>query len=472
MESILAIGIDVSKEKLDVSFFDGKKRKSRVFSNKDEGIEDLIKEIEKRIKKEFELEKKLEETKKGTKKSKKKNDTNTNTNSITNSTTNSIANTTTTDNTPTITEVHILFESTGSYHARLALQLLKWKRGIGEHKANEDRLYNIPIFIYVINPLVIRKYTEESLDRASTDKIASETICQYVYEAVSSNRSNISSRQYETLRSFLLDSSYEDKLEIKILIKTLEGLKRTRTRILNEIEALEQYPDSYAHDAIESLKRVLIELEKEIKEIEKKIDNVIKNKEKYRELFIRLTGIPGIGKRTASAIIAYFGTFDSFNDAKEVSSYVGLTPSIKESGKSVKRASYNISKMGNPYLRQLLYMASLSASRYNTQCKLLYNRLLTKGKEKKLIHIAVANKLIRQAFSIVKLNKSYDPIYGLDEDMGKEILKEHERIKEKKALMKILKQQKEKKEKINTTINNIPIPLDNTLNHYPNIAEY
>lgn len=460
MESILAIGIDVSKEKLDVSFFDGKKRKSHVFSNKDEGIEDLIKEIEKRI----ETEKKIDETKVGNKKKNEKKDEKKNDSSI------------------TITEVHILFESTGSYHARLALHLLKWKRRIEEEKVkegeektetvNKHALNNIPIFIYVINPLVIRRYAEESLDRASTDKIASYTICQYVYEAVSSNRSSISSRQYETLKSFLLDSSYENNLEIKILIKTLEGLKRTRTRILNEIEALEQYPDPYAHDAVESLKRVLIELEKEIKEIEKKIDNVIKNKEAYKEIFIRLTGIPGIGKRTASAIIAYFGTFDSFDHAKEVSSYIGLTPSIKESGKSVKKSSYNISKMGNPYLRQLLYMASLSASRYNPQCKLLHDRLLIKGKKKKLIHIAVANKLIRQAFSVVKFNKSYDPIYGLDEDVGKEILKEKERIKEKKELMKILKQQKEKQEKTNTNNKNLPILLDNTSNRYPNIAEY
>ncbi len=105
---------------------------------------------------------------------------------------------------------------------------------------------------------------------------------------------------------------------------------RTRTRILNEIEALNQYPDGYVDGAIESLKRVLEEIEKEIKDIQDKIDRIT-NREENRDLYRRLTTIPGVGNRTASIIIAYFGTFSNFKNSKAVSSYIGLTPSIKES---------------------------------------------------------------------------------------------------------------------------------------------
>ena len=60
-------------------------------------------------------------------------------------------------------------------------------------------------------------------------------------------------------------------------------------------------------------------------------------------------------------------------------------------------------------------MGSLSASQYNNQCNVLYKRLLKKGKNKKLILIAVANKLIRQAFAIVKFEREYNPLYGIKE---------------------------------------------------------
>jgi len=53
----------------------------------------------------------------------------------------------------------------------------------------------------------------------------------------------------------------------------------------------------------------------------------------------------------------------------------------------------------------LLYLCALTAREFNKACKELYNRLIEKGKPKKLALIAVANKLIRQAFGCIK-NKS------------------------------------------------------------------
>jgi transposase len=106
-------------------------------------------------------------------------------------------------------------------------------------------------------------------------------------------------------------------LDLKILIKTLEGLKKTRTRILNQIEALNQYPKGFGIDALRSLNNVLKEIDKEIKEIENKISGILNNGEK-RDLYERLKTIPGIGDRSASVIIAYFGSFSTFESPKQV----------------------------------------------------------------------------------------------------------------------------------------------------------
>jgi len=58
--------------------------------------------------------------------------------------------------------------------------------------------------------------------------------------------------------------------------------------------------------------------------------------------------------------------------------------------------------MGNPKLRNLLFMCSFNACKYNQACKALYDIIVAKGKSKKLALIAVCNKLLKQVFSIVK----------------------------------------------------------------------
>lgn len=344
MQSILVVGIDVAKEKLDVAVFNGKKFLTRVYANTKEGIEKLIKDVE----------------------------------------------------TKTIKEVHFVMEATGSYNTKVLYALSK---------------QGYPV--YVLNPIISKRYSEEQLRRTTTDKEASKLLASYGYSSILSFLSNIPSESYNTLLSFKFNPSNKENLELKVLIKTLESLMRTHTRILNQIEALNQYPEGYAEEAIESLKRVLEEIEKEIKNIQDKIDAII-NREENRDLYRRLTTIPGIGKRTASTLIAYFGSFSTFENSKQVASYIGLTPSIKESGKSVKKKGYPISKIGNPYLRQILFMASLSASKHNHQCSILYDRLLKEGKDKKLILIAVAHKLLRQTFAVAKYGRVYDPNYGLE----------------------------------------------------------
>ena len=67
--------------------------------------------------------------------------------------------------------------------------------------------------------------------------------------------------------------------------------------------------------------------------------------------------------------------------------------------------------MGNPAMRKALYMCSLQASRYNKSCKELYERLLAKGKPKKVALIAVANKLLKISSAIAKSGLKYDPDY-------------------------------------------------------------
>jgi hypothetical protein len=67
--------------------------------------------------------------------------------------------------------------------------------------------------------------------------------------------------------------------------------------------------------------------------------------------------------------------------------------------------------MGNPKLRNLLFMCSFTACKYNKNCKALYDRIVAKEKSKKLALIAVCNKLLKQAFAVAKSGLPYDENY-------------------------------------------------------------
>lgn len=347
MQSILVVGIDVSKRKLDACFFNGETFISKVYESSPEGLKMLMKDAK---------EEQLKSSEEGR------------------------------------GNIYFAMESTGSYHVKCALALTQ-------------EGYTV----YVLNPLIIKKYKEENLTRASTDKGSARAIATYVYNAFSNPFS-----EKDSLSRFKFVPRSDDTEALKLMVKAIEDLFKDRTRATNRMEALKQYPKEYNKIPLKSLKKMVRKIDKEIKSIEKEIMKIIEE-HGYKEQYKRLTSIPGVGERTAISLIAYFNEFETFESPKEVVSYVGLTPSIDESGSSVKKKGYKISKMGNPYLRQMLFMASLSASRYNNQCNTLYERLLSEGKDKKVILIAVASKLIRQAFAIVKFEREYNPLYGIKE---------------------------------------------------------
>lgn len=419
MKSILVIGIDVAKEKLDVAIYNGKSFIIDCIPNKDAGIDKLIKRVEGIASKDG----------------------------------------------YTHNDIHFIMEATGSYHARLRHALIQ-------------KNYNA----YVVNPLTIRRVSEAQLTRTTTDKSSSKLISTYGYSVISSFLLGIPSDSYNKLMSYKVDLSDEENAHLKILIKTRDGYMKDRTRILNRIEALKQYPNGEADLALKSLEHMLEEIDREIKNIEKELSSMIHGKdakEEYKETYERLIHIPGVGSTTAIAIIAYFGTFSHFLDAKHVDSCVGFTSAIDKSGKKDKDEGYAISKIGNPYLRKLLFMDALSASRYNHQCHLTYERMLKKGKHKKVALVAVANKLLRQIFAVAKYGREYDPSYGIDEDRIETVTKENRKeIKEETVISvstKIKdntskkKQNKKKQQRIHREFPAYPPFIQD---EYPNITDY
>ena len=273
-------------------------------------------------------------------------------------------------------DITVTMEATGNYHLYLATYL-------------HSKGYTVS----VINPLIIKRFSEMKMMRAKTDSVDARIIAEYGFEQKPS----------------IFTPKPHNCQKIIYYLKAIEDLLQMKAQNTNRLEALSFAPDA-PKELLESFNKINEFIIQQIKESEKAINRLVQetNEEQYNQLM----KIPGVGKRTAVAIIGYFNDFEYFETAKQVVSYIGVNPSPRMSGTSV-RGTGSISRKGNPYLRKLFYMAALSASKHNDSCIQLYNRMLLKGKDKKLALIAVANKLIRQVFAVTKYKREYVAEYHL-----------------------------------------------------------
>ena len=253
--------------------------------------------------------------------------------------------------------------------------------------------YQLALFFYskgfnvsVLNPLIIRRYSQTRLYRAKTDKKDAQTIAEY-------------GTQYDLQ---LWKPESEDILKIKHLFTALELIQK---EIHQSKRQLESFISSGTLDKelSRTLKGIIRFLSTKKKYLEKQIElNAEKN---YKATLARLKSIPGIGTKTAIMLTVITSNFDKFENHKQLIAYVGFSPRLYQSGTSV-RGKGHICKMGKSQIRKLMYLCSWSAKRCNKDCITMYTRLKEKGKPERVIKIALANKLLKQAFSIVK-NKTY-----------------------------------------------------------------
>lgn len=265
----------------------------------------------------------------------------------------------------------VVMEATGYYHYRLAQFLFK-----------KD------IAVSVVNPLSVKRFIQMKLAKVKTDKSDAKAICEYAKANEVPLYSALTEVQAECLQLFRLLDNYLKK--------------RTATKNKLHGEETLGVPSRFVY---QSLKRDLKHLDKEINALEQRMLQLVKQ-EQQQQLTL-LKGIPGLGTKTALFLIVITDGFDKFETSNQLCSFVGITPTIRQSGSSVRGRS-RISKVGNQKLRNLLFLCAFSACKHNKACRDVYERIVAKGKSKKLALIAVANKLLKQAFAIAKSGLPYD----------------------------------------------------------------
>jgi transposase len=272
-------------------------------------------------------------------------------------------------------DMYCLMEATGPYHVRLAFHL-----------------YQHGYKVSVINPLSIKRFSQMMMTRAKTDKADAKVIAAYG----------------ELKEWDLWQPPAAHVIKLQQLNAMEQMLQKHHTATCNQLEAFEA-----TGNIDKEIKKIMLKelsnLKKQLDRVTKQIDAIVELH--YKHMFENITSIPGLGKKAATMLITITDGFRKFENYKQISAYLGLSPRIYQSGTSVKGKS-RICKMGAGKMRAVLYMCTWSAKTCNKACKELYERIIAKGKAKRLALIAVANKLIKQAFAIATNNTVYQPNYS------------------------------------------------------------
>ncbi len=246
-------------------------------------------------------------------------------------------------------------------------------------------LYDQGFIVSVVNPAQIKSFSGAQLKRAKTDKADAKLIAEF-YQKVCPGHWTPPPLHVR---------------ELQALVQRLSSLV--------QIEGQEQNRMDTATAVIRpSIATVLATIKAEIKSVEALIHGHIDRHSDLKDQSGLLESIPGIGKATIARLLAFIGDVQRFEHAKALAAFVGLNPTVHQSGSSV-RGKPHLSKKGNSLLRRALYMPAIVARRYNPVIKEFADRLKKAGKPNMVIIGAVMRKLIHIVYGVLKSGRPFDP---------------------------------------------------------------
>ena len=152
-------------------------------------------------------------------------------------------------------------------------------------------------------------------------------------------------------------------------------------------------------------KRRLARIETDIRLLDKRLTQMIAAEADLARRYARLTWMPGVGPVLAFTLIALLPELGRMS-RKQIAALVGLAPYDFDSGKlRGHRSIYG----GRMPVRNVLYMAALSACRYNPALKTFHNRLAAAGKKPKVILVAVMRKMITTLNAMLRDGAGWQP---------------------------------------------------------------
>jgi transposase len=245
----------------------------------------------------------------------------------------------------------VVIEATGRYERRVAFELM----GQGYEVA-------------IVNPRQPRDFAKASGQLAKTDAIDAKILAQFgaligPRKSERPSENQVLLDELVTRRRQLVEMTTAERQRMEHVFD-----KRLRGSIKNHLDSLADHRDH----------------------VEKQIADLIERDDDWRERLTVLKSVPGVGAATAATLIAELPELGQLN-RQQIAALVGVAPMNRDSG--TMRGQRHIAG-GRKSVRDMLYMATLTARSHNPLIKSMAARLSKAGKPFKVMMTACMRKLL------------------------------------------------------------------------------
>ena len=244
----------------------------------------------------------------------------------------------------------IVVEATGGYQRAVVLGL-----------------YEAGLPVAMVNPVRVRNFARAHGLLAKTDKLDAFNLAEF-------------GKQMKPRRFEAKSEAGRDVSALLVRRRQLEEMLKA------EKSRLRTVPPKMRG----SVERKIETLKEEIKRLEKEQDDFMKENEDWQAQEQILTSAKGVGRVTAATLLAELPELGKLN-RKKIAALVGVAPMNADSG---KKKGYRKTRGGRMEVRNVLYMSTLVATRYNPLIQAQYQQLLKRGKVKKVALTACMRKFL------------------------------------------------------------------------------
>lgn len=266
-----------------------------------------------------------------------------------------------------LSTLHVCMESTSTYHEPLACSL-----------------HDQGLRVSVVNPWLVKRFAEVNRLRNKTDSADAKCLAQFC--------------KVQAPEPWQAPSPGVRALQA--LVARLDALQSMHQAECNRRDV--------AHSAVlESVNRVITDLEQAIAQVKAQIARTIDDDPDLKRRAALLDTIPGLGEKSIAQLLAYIGRPERFKSVKALIAYASLTPLIRQSGKSLD-STRGTHPMGHRELKRALYFPAMVAGRHNPLVREFWNRLKAQGKPGKVIVVACMHKLLAISYGVLRSGQPFN----------------------------------------------------------------
>lgn len=266
-----------------------------------------------------------------------------------------------------INHVHACLEATGGFGEELAMTL---------HEHGH--------LVSIVNPGRIKAFGQSEGVRTKTDAVDAALIARFC--------------RAQPPAPWTPPAPAERALQA--LLRRREALIDMRTQEENRAQA-----PRTAGAVKASIEEHIRYLDDRIAEIDEEIRKLVDSDPDLRRKRELLESIPGIGEKTANAILGEVPHISEMRDVKAVAAHAGLSPKHNQSGSFVGPS--RLCKAGNARLRKALFFPALVAMKKNPIIRAFAERLAKRGKRKMVIVAAAMRKLLIIVYGVLKSGRPF-----------------------------------------------------------------